>query len=67
MSLLVIGVIYLEGKDGELVVKKLAAADSHMCLRDLKSGRNCHRLTLEQMKLVNIGAIRMMVMYHIQS
>ena len=29
MSLLVIGVIYLEGNDGELVVKELAAVDSH--------------------------------------
>jgi len=29
MSLLVIGFIYLEGRNGEIMVKKLAAADSH--------------------------------------
>jgi len=29
MSLLVIDFTYLEGKDGELVVKELAAVDSH--------------------------------------
>ena len=52
ISLLVIDFTYLEGKDGELVVKGFSAVDSHsnrvsLCLRDLRALRNCHCLTLE--------------------
>jgi hypothetical protein len=53
MSLLVIDFTYLEGKNGELVVKELAAVDSYssrvssMCLKDTIVGRNCQCLTLD--------------------
>ena len=52
MSLLVIDINYLEGKDGELVVKELATAtlitgSLRMCLKDPTVGKICQCLTLD--------------------
>ena len=64
----VIDFTYLEGKDGELV-NKLAAVDTHNSrvysyLRDLTTGRICHCLNLEWIKLLTMGVIGMKIMYH---
>jgi len=65
MSLLVIDFTYLEGNYGELVVKELAAVDSHSNRVSSyvfkRAGMNCHCLTLERM-LLTMGVIGMMVM-----
>jgi len=53
MPLLVIDFTVLEGRDGELVVKELAAVDSHgksvssYVFKGLTVGRKYHPLTLE--------------------
>ena len=52
MSLLVIDFTFLEGRDGELVVKDSAVVDSHsnnliMYVRDRTAGRKYHRLPPE--------------------
>ena len=72
MSLLVINFTHLERKDCEHF-KELEAVDSHSnrvssyAFKWLAAGRNCHYLTLERMKLLTLGVIGMMVMYHIQT
>ena len=73
MSLLVIDFTYLEGKDGELVVKELATVDSH---NDRVSSYVFKRpYSWEDLSMFNVrlnealttGVIGMMDSYHIQT
>ena len=72
MSLLVIDFTFLEGRNGELVLKELADDDpsnrvSSYFLRDITAGKKCHCLTLGGVMLLTTGVIGMMVIYHIHS
>jgi len=61
MPLLVIDFTYFDGRDGELVVKELAAVHFHSnrisstFLRDRPAGRKYQCLTLEWIKLLTTG------------
>jgi hypothetical protein len=73
MSLLVIGFTYLEGRDWEIIVKELAAADSHSNMvssyvfKRPTVWRKYLCLTPEWTRLLTTGVTVMMVMYHIQN
>ena len=64
---------YLEGKDGELVVKELAAVDSHsnrVSSYVFKKPYSWEELSLFKVrtkKLLTMGVIGMIFMYYIQS
>jgi len=72
MSLLVIDFTFLEGRDGEILVKEFSAIDSHSnrtssYLKVRTVWRRCHRLTPKSIRLLIMGAIGMMATYYIQS
>lgn len=67
MALLVIDFPYLEWGDGELVVKELAAADSHSyrilsyVFKRPTRGKKYHRLSPEWIRLLTTDIIAMML------
>ena len=73
ISLLVIDLTFLEGRDGKLVVMDLALIDTHSnrassyVFKTPTAGKKYQRLTPEWIMLLTIGVIGMMAMYYIQS
>jgi hypothetical protein len=73
MSLLVTDFTCLDGRDGELVIKKLAAVESHSnratfyVFMTPTAGRKYQCLSLELIKLLTAGVIGIMAIYRIQS
>jgi len=69
----VIDFTYLEGRDGELVVKELAAVDAHSnrvssyIFKRPTAGEKYLRITPEWIRLLTTGVIGMMAMNYIQS